>query len=159
MVWLTEPCAGCIWWMWTTLCRAGGGHGRESKGSLLMLLMNLVHALNGVCLYIPLPSLFLERINCSEWHKHHCGLVVGLKRQPKDRCFQVCHPSGSFSEMWLSDGAVCLIHSKINEFWRSTPTSETNKAQKETQEYLKFIFFLLLNWTILSTQMWMCPCI
>lgn len=80
-----------------------------------MLLTNLVHVQNGVCLHIPLPSLFHERINCSDQHKSHCGPVVGLKRQPKDRYFQVCHPSGDFPEMLLSDGAVCLIHSKINE--------------------------------------------
>lgn len=57
-----------------------------------MLLTNLLCVLDGVCLHVPLPSLFHERINCFEQHKSHCGPVVGLERQPKERCFHMSHP-------------------------------------------------------------------
>lgn len=134
--------------------RLWGGNPKEASWCRSQAWYSSV--LNGVSILIPLPSLFHERINCLEWHKsHNCGSAVDLERQPKEGSFQVCHSSGNFSsQMWLSDGAVCLMHSNINKWWRTIANNKTNKEQKqkETQEYIKLgsIFFLLSGLTVFS---------
>lgn len=148
VMWMTELCAGCIWCMWTTVCRAGGGHGRESKVSLSVLLRNLVCILDGVCLHIPLPSLFHERINCFEQHKSHCGPVVGLKREPKEGCFQVSIPvATSLKCDWVMVQSASSTPKLMNGEGALQPAKQIKhrRKPKDTLNWVQFYPLTKLN--------------